>query len=275
MTDTITKYLEHCETRSFRPTSLQQTRNVLLLIQRDLDLLTADSAAVMALMASWRVAPETRGFRLSTLSGFMRWAVTTGLRHDDPTELIPRPKVRRYLPRPISTPDLLKGLQLADPRMRALLACGALAGLRCMEMAGLHGDDVRDDLPEPTIYVADGKGGRQRSVPAPQMLLDCLAAYRLPKGHRPIFLQALHDAPMSASDMSGTISRYFTSIGVRATAHQLRHWYATNIYAASRDLRLVQELLGHAHPQTTAIYTAVDMGLAAPVVDTLAELLAA
>jgi site-specific recombinase XerD len=46
------------------------------------------------------------------------------------------------------------------------------------------------------------------------------------------------------------------SIGVAATAHQLRHWFATQAYRGSRDLRVVQELLGHASPTTTAIYTA-------------------
>src|SRR6266702_290245 len=57
--------------------------------------------------------------------------------------------------------------------------------------------------------------------------------------------------------------------GVAATLHQCRHWYATEIYRQTRDLRLVQSLLGHATPAATAIYTAYDQGGAFAAVDAL------
>lgn len=55
----------------------------------------------------------------------------------------------------------------------------------------------------------------------------------------------------------------------RATAHQLRHWFGTECYRACHDLRLVQEMMGHSSPTTTAIYTKLDMSEAAPVVTAL------
>jgi integrase len=56
--------------------------------------------------------------------------------------------------------------------------------------------------------------------------------------------------------VSREMSVYLSSIEVHATAHQLRHWFATKAYRESRDIRVVQELLGHASPTTTAIYAA-------------------
>jgi integrase len=69
--------------------------------------------------------------------------------------------------------------------------------------------------------------------------------------------------------MSKTISDYFAELGIAATAHQLRHWFGTGIYAASHDIRLTQELLGHQSPNTTAIYVAWAAVDAAPAVASL------
>ena len=56
--------------------------------------------------------------------------------------------------------------------------------------------------------------------------------------------------------MSRRMAGFFHSIGIDATAHQLRHWFATSTYATSGDLLVVQNLLGHSSPTTTAVYTA-------------------
>ncbi len=76
--------------------------------------------------------------------------------------------------------------------------------------------------------------------------------------------QLIH--PWNVSQM---VNRYLHSIGIAKTAHCLRHSFATNIYRTTRDLRLTQELMGHASPATTAIYAACDMEKAAPAVAAL------
>lgn len=61
------------------------------------------------------------------------------------------------------------------------------------------------------------------------------------------------------------ISRYLKELGIDATAHQLRHWFATEVYAHGHDIRVTQELLGHSDPSTTAGYVAyshIDAGAA-------------
>lgn len=65
------------------------------------------------------------------------------------------------------------------------------------------------------------------------------------------------------------VSGYFEGLGIEATAHQLRHWFGTRTYAACRDIRVVQELLGHQDPATTATYTAFSDGEAAAAVAAL------
>jgi len=65
-------------------------------------------------------------------------------------------------------------------------------------------------------------------------------------------------------------SQFFESIGVDCTMHQLRHWFGTKTYRECQDLRTVQELMGHASPVTTAIYTAISPTRARAAVDALA-----
>lgn len=71
---------------------------------------------------------------------------------------------------------------------------------------------------------------------------------------------------VTPSALSKRMNRYLKGLGITATAHQLRHMFATEVYRLSRDLRLTQELLGHSDPATTAIYTAWDQTAAADVV---------
>jgi integrase/recombinase XerC len=69
--------------------------------------------------------------------------------------------------------------------------------------------------------------------------------------------------------MSVAMIKYLRDIGVDATGHQLRHWFATSIYEATHDIRLTQELLGHQSPTTTAIYVAFSSVDAAAAVASL------
>ena len=69
----------------------------------------------------------------------------------------------------------------------------------------------------------------------------------------PVFTQP-NGQPYTAGEVSRKVNRYLESLGLEATAHQFRHWFGTKTYAASRDLRLVQGLMGHASPNTTVGY---------------------
>jgi len=75
--------------------------------------------------------------------------------------------------------------------------------------------------------------------------------------------------PYSPQRVSVEFNRFFRSAQVDCTAHQLRHWFGTHLYSSTKDLRLTQEMLGHASPTTTSIYTAFDRTGAAEAVAAL------
>ena len=210
---------------------------------------------------------KTRYHWISDLHVFYTWAINEDLTDRDPTLKINRPKLRRNLPRPIADEDLERAMAEAPPQMRAMLALAAYQGMRCQEIAGLAREDVLDSRDPAVIVVVKGKGGYQRILPLhPETLsaLRCLpmprsgAMFHLPKGG--------HHTPVT---VSVAMRQYFAELGIEATGHMARHWFGTGIYAASKDIRLTQELLGHQSPTTTAIYVAWAAVDAAPAVASL------
>ncbi|WP_222706086.1 tyrosine-type recombinase/integrase [Homoserinibacter sp. GY 40078] len=188
-----------------------------------------------------------KSFR-STMREFYRWATLSDLTTTNPAERLPRVRVPVGSPRPAPESSLEDGLGVADPRTRMMIRLAALAGLRCREIALVQGDDVERDLLGWSLRV-QGKGGRMRRVP----ISDDLAAEIL--GHAGYLFPGQVEGHLSAQYVSKLISRALPG----ATAHQLRHRYATRAYQhGGRDIRAVQELLGHASVATTQVYTAVD-----------------
>ena len=199
-------------------------------------------------------APRTRYIYLSILGCFYKWAILEELTDHNPTDRIKRPKQRRYLPRPMPSSDFEVAMAAAGPRMRAWLCLGALAGLRCMEIAGLDRADVLDGH-QPPILVIRGKGGKDRTVPLHPMVLMALQDVGLPAAG-PLFTKR-SGRRYSPQAVSSELNTYLHGLGITAVAHQLRHKFGTDIYRESdSDLRLTQELMGHESPATTAKYAA-------------------
>jgi integrase/recombinase XerC len=166
---------------------------------------------------------------------------------------VPLPKARKGRPRPISEEQLRVAILNAPRRIRPWLVLAALAGLRCAEIAGLRREDLLDTADEPVIIVM-GKGRKERIVPLSPQLWRELVDYGLPR-RGIVFLR--RDGQRGQNDpklVSQLANAYLKSVGVNETLHQLRHRFATQAYAVHKDLRVVQELMGHADPATTARY---------------------
>ncbi len=202
-----------------------------------------------------RSTPRSLYAELSHLSNYYRWCVEFEHLAVDPSRRLPRPKLPRLLPRPISEESLKTAIDNAPDRIRVWLVLAAYAGLRATEIAGLSRHDVLDNA-EPPVLVAHGKGGKDRVVPMCQRVIDELHRHGLPP-RGPIFLRADgRPGAVNAHRVSSLCSVYMHSVGVTDRLHTLRHRFATETYRLSQDIRVVQELLGHESPQTTAGYAA-------------------
>jgi len=208
------------------------------------------------------------GTRRNYIGHLHQFYVFAAERHGSevPTAKIRRPRVPRNLPRPMKDEHLRRALEEApDAEMRCWLLLGAYEGLRCMEIAGLDVDDVRDD--EDTLLVRKGKGAKDRGVPLHPLVLEALEMLPMPASG-PIFTMP-DGRRCPPYVVSQRINRYLRSVGVPSTAHALRHWFGTNLLRGTHDLRVVQEMLGHSSPATTAMYAAYDSGLAGTAVRAL------
>lgn len=196
----------------------------------------------------------------SHLHMFYLWAMRSGHTANDPTAMVERPRMKTRLPRPIHDTDLSIAVALSTGEIRAAILLAATSGLRCIELARLKWGDIDDGQ----IRVL-GKGSKERVVPLHDEARVALEALT----RRDEWVFSWREAPGQSPGRraSRTINGYLHSIGVAATAHTLRHWCATKAYNATRDLRGVQELLGHSSPATTAIYAALDVGRLRSIVD--------
>lgn len=207
-------------------------------------------------LARWLASCRT-GWTRTTYWGaahsYYTWLVGEGLRADDPMVHIPRPKPPRGLPRPVS--DAVVERMLADPtggRCLEYTTLAVLAGLRCFEIAKVHGADV--DRAGGVLYVL-GKGGSEAFLPLhPRIAMlargkpadDYWFPSGGPFGH------------VRATSVSATLKRGLAAAGApHAVPHQLRHSYGTAVLRASRDLRVAQELLRHRSAASTQVYTEV------------------
>lgn len=213
--------------------------------------LDQDEDAVQRFLDARKIGSRTRYHWISTLHCFYRWAIDQGHTGHDPTAKIIRPRLRRSLPRPVSDADLVCSLQNAEPMMRAWLTLAAFNGLRCAELGRLRAEDLMQDG---TLIRVLGKGDKERIIPLHPDALKALRLHGIPKrGY--LFLRP-QGGPWPPARVSRAISVYLTYIGVEATAHQYRHFFGTKAYEACRDIRVVQELMGHSSPTVTAVYAA-------------------
>jgi len=260
----LADHRRHQSRRGLASTSIRTRDAMLRAFSRwlgDRGILEATKADVETFLDTRGLKPNSRYAWLSHLHCFYTWAGDEDLIVKIPTRGIARPKVRRALPRPIADDDLAVALARAWPEMRAMLSLGAYQGLRCKEIANLSRDDIFEDRSPPVLVVKDGKGGHQRIIPIHPDTLAALRALPMPKSGWIFQLDRAESTPGSrhhydaAHEVSLAIVAYFGRLGIPASAHQLRHWFGTTCYKNSRDLRMVQELMGHASPVTTAVYT--------------------
>lgn len=193
--------------------------------------------------------PSARYGAVSHLSQFYTWAIRTGQATVNPCTSIERPRLPRRLPRPARADLVTAAIAGAPVDMAIMLALMVDGGLRCCEVSRLDWSDVDLDA---GVMRFTGKGGRDRVVGIPTRLAAVLA--RSDEVAGPVVGRA-----MTACRVSQVANAYLRSVGVGATAHQLRHLYGTRMLEATGgNLLAVQQSLGHASVTSTQIYALVD-----------------
>lgn len=236
------------------------------------DFLTAvrtgsDGRAVLSASSAKRAVVAVRGWH--------RFSVLEGLTAADPARAVRPPKQAQVLPKAIGTDEVLRLLEAASLgdgpvplRDRALLELVYSTGARISEAVGLDVDDL--DLTEGRAAVRlFGKGSKERVVPVGAYAVEALEAYLVRarpalaaagRGGAAVFLNT-RGARLSRQSAWAVLRTAAERAGLpgadHVSPHTLRHSFATHLLAGGADVRVVQELLGHASVTTTQIYTKV------------------
>lgn len=242
-------------------------------IDGPLDARPEDLAAFVAWIREQRTAtgatyaPSTVARTLVAVRGLHQFLVREGLAGDDPSREVTGPRLQRSLPKALTVDEVKRllhaptGEDAVALRDRAMLEVLYAAGLRITELVSLDVDDV--DLTERTLRCV-GKGRRERIVPIGRPARAAVEAW-LVRG-RPSLGPA--DPALFCNRRGGRLTRqggwkiikkHADTVGLAETVspHTLRHSFATHFLDGGGDVRVVQELLGHASVNTTQIYTLV------------------
>jgi integrase/recombinase XerC len=230
-------------------------------------LLDADARTLRAYLAALHergLARSSVARRLAALRSFYRFLMRRGRARVNPAREIRAPKPPARLPTylPIDESEaLLRAEPAATPagvRDVAILELLYATGVRVAELSGLDVTDV--DLREGAVRVY-GKGGKERIVPVGRKAVDALRAYLQRRGdpaRGPVFVNE-RGGRLTVRSVHRIVRARARAAGLyrRVSPHTLRHTFATHLLDAGADLRLIQELLGHARLGTTQKYTHV------------------
>lgn len=273
------------------------SRNTLLAYERDLHDLLTDLAArevtgagaitprmlsehMAALRSTRKMASSSITRHLATTRIFCRWLLARGHVETDPAEFLDRPTRWRKLPNVLSPKQMrtlltaARGLPQAGGesgpspislRDQALLELLYASGLRASEIAGVDLTDLHQNL---GVVRVTGKGSKDRLVPIGGPARQAIATYL--QYARPRFLRpggadqgrlllSVRGRPLERVAVWQIVQKCARQAGLpRTHPHILRHSFATHLLSGGADLRVVQELLGHADIATTQVYTHVD-----------------
>lgn len=244
-TKLIDGYAAHLrsETRSRR--TIGDRRRVLTVLDQDLPHGLEMACADELIEWLWRdgLSIGSRETYYGAIAGFYTWAYKAGILDYNPTEYMTRPRVPNRMPRPCTDDELRAILARAVEPFNTWALIAAYGGLRCIEISRLR----REQITQQSMMLL-GKGTKLRPVPTHPAIWERVR--ELPPG--PI---TEYDERWISIRTAVYFRRSLKMPGM--SLHRLRHWFGTNVQRLHRDLRVTQQLMGHADPRTTAGYALV------------------
>jgi integrase/recombinase XerD len=238
-----------------------------------------ESAAMVtpSLLSEFLISEKKRGLSATSvkleavaLRVFFRFLTARGRIPLDPAEKLPLPRLPHTLPQPLSQDEMARlvsapaGDTPLEIRDRALLELLYACGLRIAEACSVRLENLDD---EGAVIRVTGKGNKTRLIPVGKAALEALHLYLSnarpklvsPKSGGEIFLSVRGHA-LTPARIWQVVRLYAKRAGIEESVHphQLRHSFATHLLSGGADLRIIQEMLGHASIATTQIYTQVD-----------------
>lgn len=223
-------------------------------------ILEASEADLLNWRKSLQVSSAAVGNYVCQVRQFYAWAIRQGYRPagTNPCAELPVPRPPRRLPRPIIESDLYAILAAAPARIRLWLVLAAWCGLRACEIASLRCENIRLEGDPVLIVASDATKGRtERVIPLCEFAVAEIRAAGLPARGWAFTRQDGHPGRNTAHRVTCLANEFMHELGYDWTLHKLRARFATQAYRSRRNLRAVQELLGHSRPDTTARYVAV------------------
>jgi integrase/recombinase XerC len=249
---------------------------------RSIDVSQVDIYVMRAYLASLTKSRKKSsvGRKIAALRGFFRYLVATRSITTDPLRLIHSPKQEKPLPNFLSVDDVFRLLgaikvdSSLDVRDRAILEVFYSTGIRVSELVGIDWSDVDFQL---GVVRVVGKGSKERIVPIGEVALQSLHDYgqavrtkwQLPcTGDNPVFLNH-RGGRITVRSVARVVEKHLREAGiaVKMGPHGLRHSFATHLLNSGADLRVIQELLGHASLSTTQRYTHLNLDQLTAVYD--------
>jgi integrase/recombinase XerD len=219
---------------------------------------------------------------LAAVRGYQKYLLLENLRTDDPSQQIKSPKLPKRLPKALTQSQVMALLSASGPepddetadvlrlRNRAILELMYSSGCRVSEVAQLD----LDEMVQGGWVRIRGKGSKERLVPVGSFAQRAVDAYLVrsrpllaAKAGGPALFLNQRGSRLSRQSIWEIIQSAGESCGLTVSPHSLRHSFATHLIEGGADVRVVQELLGHASVATTQIYTLV-------TIDTLREVYA-
>jgi integrase/recombinase XerC len=206
--------------------------------------------------------------RLSSVRSFFRFLHREGYVLTNPAKLVSNPKVPHLLPKFLSVDDTFsliekpEGIGFMPARDRAILELLYSSGLRVSELAGLNMEDLNA---KDGLVKARGKGKKERILPIGAKAIDAIKSYLIERiltktKEEAVFLNRT-GTRLTDRGIRRIVVKYAKASNIRGQIgpHTLRHSFASHMLQNGADLRVIQELLGHASLSTTQKYTHLDI----------------
>lgn len=208
------------------------------------------------------------GRRLAAIRSFLKYLHREGYIKVNPAKLVSTPKTQKLLPKFLSVDETFslieqpRGVGFMKARDRAILELLYSSGLRVSEIAGLTTEDLNT---REGLVKVKGKGKKERILPIGSKAVDAIKSYLVEKmllkrRNKAVFLNR-GGGKLSDRGIRRIVVKYAKQTGISGSIgpHTIRHTFASHLLQSGADLRVIQELLGHASLSTTQKYTHLDI----------------